>query len=643
MQGQSWAGQGLVQTNRTKNDRTDFLKKKMNERISVLHLLQDLKSLDDKIINIQKKINSSSETGLKLFSFCHEIVPELSRKQLHHLFKREENIILNDITIGRDNENVRTKINDEIQIQISAKEFLASTELFEEILFHFQSPEFCIIEKTAGINAAEKSFFEYVFRLKVWDGFYFHTCCSLYRLEERVGGLMILFPNKDALYQMGTRMLTANSLSFSCVTSEKDQSTTERTLSVGSKLSVIEDLRLAPISTVQSRSLGNISLNHLIPHFKSNRPVSVENMDSFVRNLSADLKRIKNILMDFDLHVIGVNEVGLKGKGLYLTLNEINLFPLLNVETVVQIPIPVKFAKFLEKEKHFKDLKIQKDQLALSQQENSEELTSPMTATDSNTVGTEKPIEYRTNTATFCGLRFYVDENVLIPRKSSEALVKYACSHLSALVSDKITVLDLGTGSGCLLLSVMNYLKTEYCSKDVCHNDRRLFYGRGTDLSEEALQIAQRNSSSLKLDDVCEFFVGDFTDPVSWYLPQFSNECNQSSYDVVLCNPPYSAVSERNRLSYQSREFEPSLALFADDHDPFKYYYKIVEVLLLFEQNQKNALLFHINTIFIIEIGTGQLEKIQSIFAKLTTWKLKDVLKDYKNMNRGLVFELVTL
>ena len=146
-----------------------------------------------------------------------------------------------------------------------------------------------------------------------------------------------------------------------------------------------------------------------------------------------------------------------------------------------------------------------------------------------------EPLAYITGTRDFWTITLRVAPGVLIPRPDSETLIEAALSHFGTEAPSR--VLDLGTGSGALLLAALDQWPA------AC--------GLGIDRSEAALAIAQGNAVALGLADRAEFHLGDWTQGLS--MP----------FDLVLCNPPY--VESGAELSREVAEHEPASALYAGE------------------------------------------------------------------------------
>lgn len=155
-----------------------------------------------------------------------------------------------------------------------------------------------------------------------------------------------------------------------------------------------------------------------------------------------------------------------------------------------------------------------------------------------------EPIQYIFGETTFYDLPFKVDKNCLIPRPETEELVNWV------LENPKSKILDLGTGSGCIAISVK-----KNCNADVS----------AIDISEKALELASynaiKNNVSIKFskEDIFEI---DKLEKV----------------DVIISNPPYVLESDKNKMEENVLQFEPHQALFVPDEAPLKFYKKIISI-----------------------------------------------------------------
>lgn len=153
-----------------------------------------------------------------------------------------------------------------------------------------------------------------------------------------------------------------------------------------------------------------------------------------------------------------------------------------------------------------------------------------------------EPLQYIVGSARFHGHRFKVTPAVLIPRPETEQLVDLVIDENPA--SD-LRVLDMGTGSGCIAISLARALK--FAQVDAL------------DVSRDALAIARENAAALKVK--VRFFESDML------LPQPS-----ASYDIIVSNPPYICWNEREAMDRNVKDYEPGQALFVPDNDPLLFY-----------------------------------------------------------------------
>jgi release factor glutamine methyltransferase len=168
-----------------------------------------------------------------------------------------------------------------------------------------------------------------------------------------------------------------------------------------------------------------------------------------------------------------------------------------------------------------------------------------------------RPVQYVLHESWFAGLRFYVDENVLIPRPETEELVDWAIQTItptpSGTPAPSDPLLDVGTGSGCIAVAISRKIPT--LSIHAC------------DISTGALHIAQKNADYLGAH--LTFHHLDFLDRSTWTsLPPVK---------WLISNPPYIPAHERSTLAPHVTGAEPPLALFVPDTDPLVFYHALAE------------------------------------------------------------------
>lgn len=165
----------------------------------------------------------------------------------------------------------------------------------------------------------------------------------------------------------------------------------------------------------------------------------------------------------------------------------------------------------------------------------------------------EVPIQYLLGKTSFYGLDFEVNENVLIPRPETEELVEWIINENTVEnKSKKIKILDIGTGSGCIAISLAKNLP----NADVY----------GFDVSKKAIETAKRNAINNKVD--VTFLFQDVLE-----LEEL-----RCKFDIIVSNPPYVRNLEKEEIKKNVLDYEPHLALFVDDNDALIFYRKIAEL-----------------------------------------------------------------
>lgn len=160
----------------------------------------------------------------------------------------------------------------------------------------------------------------------------------------------------------------------------------------------------------------------------------------------------------------------------------------------------------------------------------------------------QKPIQYLLGKTEFFGLEFFVNQHTLIPRPETEELVDWIIKE--NLSKKSLQILDIGTGSGCIAISLDKNLKAETFAFDI---------------SEEALTMAQKNA------DHNQAFV---------HLVEFdilNDVWEGDPFDIIVSNPPYVRELEKQEIKPNVLEYEPHLALFVPDENPLLFYEKIAD------------------------------------------------------------------
>lgn len=206
-----------------------------------------------------------------------------------------------------------------------------------------------------------------------------------------------------------------------------------------------------------------------------------------------------------------------------------------------------------------------------------------------------EPLAYILGEQEFMGISFLVSDSVLIPNQDTECLVEKALS----LLHDNERILDLCTGSGCILLSLLFF-----CGECT---------GKGTDLSGEALKVAESNAERLKLAQRASFEQGDLFEAVP----------EGETFDMIVSNPPYIATAVIEKLEPEVRSAEPVMALDGGE-DGLVFYRKIIRKAP-----------DHLNRggRFLTEIGYDQGEAVRQLFAE-TGFRNIEVIRDYSGNDR---------
>lgn len=192
----------------------------------------------------------------------------------------------------------------------------------------------------------------------------------------------------------------------------------------------------------------------------------------------------------------------------------------------------------------------------------------------------EKPIQYILGETEFYGFPFVVNEHVLIPRPETEELVEWVLKHSNK--TDEINILDIGTGSGCIAVSLAKHFpKAKIYAVDIC---------------AKAIETAKHNA---KLNDVdVIFFEADILK---------AHSIDNFKFDIIVSNPPYVRDQEKSMMKPNVLDYEPHLALFVRDYDALQFY-KAITKFALHNLKESGALFFEINE----HLGNDMIELLVS-------------------------------
>ena len=209
-----------------------------------------------------------------------------------------------------------------------------------------------------------------------------------------------------------------------------------------------------------------------------------------------------------------------------------------------------------------------------------------------------EPVAYLINKKEFWKDEFYVDKNVLIPRPDTEVLVDQVLKIYSK--ASQLQVLDIGTGSGCILLSILR--------------ERPKFYGTGIDISKKSINVSKFNANRLHLTNRSKF------------IHSSVDNFKIGKYDLIVSNPPYIELSSLRYLEKNVVNYEPKLAL-SGGIDGFSEIRKVInKAKNLIKKKGK----------LVLEIGFNQRDKVKKILQK-EGFYVNKALRDYGNNDRCII------
>jgi release factor glutamine methyltransferase len=209
-----------------------------------------------------------------------------------------------------------------------------------------------------------------------------------------------------------------------------------------------------------------------------------------------------------------------------------------------------------------------------------------------------KPIAYLLNKKFFWNNEFYVDKNTLIPRPDTEIVVEEILRLTKQ--KNKISILDIGVGSGCILLTILK--------------ERKNFSGTGIDISKKSLDISRINAKNLNVERRVKFYKSDI------------DKFTKGKYDLIVSNPPYIKSCDLKYLERDVFNFEPKLALDGG-LDGLSAIRKVIN---------RSSELIKKNGKFILEIGFDQKDKVIKLLNKKGFY-INSILKDLAKKDRCIV------
>ena len=213
---------------------------------------------------------------------------------------------------------------------------------------------------------------------------------------------------------------------------------------------------------------------------------------------------------------------------------------------------------------------------------------------------TQEPIAYILKNKEFWSNNFIVDKKTLIPRPETELLVEKI---VKIFKNKSIFILDIGTGTGCILLSILSELNTSR--------------GVGIDISSQAVQIAKVNLSKHNMNCRAKFYKRSL------------NELNDKKFDLIVSNPPYIMTKDIKNLQLDIKKFEPKIALDGGN-DGLDVIKKVI---------YKSKCVLKIKGTLALEIGNGQLKKVSKILGA-NNFKVRHLVRDYRQNIRCILSTL---
>lgn len=212
---------------------------------------------------------------------------------------------------------------------------------------------------------------------------------------------------------------------------------------------------------------------------------------------------------------------------------------------------------------------------------------------------TRKPVQQIVGQAYFYSRKFFVNENTLIPRPETEILVKKTLEIAKNI--PHTCILDIGTGSGCIPITLA-----------LENSDLSL---EAVDISQKALEIAQKNADFHKVSEKINFYTSNLFENV------------KKKYNIIVSNPPYIPLKDKETLQTEVKDHDPHLALFTSDFDGVEFYKKI---------SSKAGEYLNTDGFLIFEIGINMSEKVVNIL-KRNKFNVLEVVSDFNDIERIII------
>jgi len=211
----------------------------------------------------------------------------------------------------------------------------------------------------------------------------------------------------------------------------------------------------------------------------------------------------------------------------------------------------------------------------------------------------KEPIAYLLGEKEYWSKNFFVNKDTLIPRPETELLVNKL---VTIFKKKEITILDIGTGTGCIIISLLSELKNSN--------------GMAVDISRKAILVAEKNANKFELSDRIKFLHKPFENLYG------------KKFDLIVSNPPYIKRKDIKNLSDDIKKFEPKMALDGGN-DGLDLIKKII---------YKSKKILKINGTLALEIGNEQIKKVSRILIE-NKFRINCIIKDYRNNVRCVIAE----
>lgn len=527
-----------------------------------------------------EKIVTASHTGTKLRNYLiHQFRPHpfLQRKDCLHALRSKRVHVNHQITL----DSYPLQLGDLVTVQINPTEIIQSKLQSMDVRAHYTMEDWMVLEKGPGLNHPEVEWAaSAVTDQEGW--------MMVNEVEKGVRGLCLLARTTDQHQELKDQILD-------------QQIMFELTLLCHGHLDTSRQPTIKDTEGFHRWCLNNhLPLNiYQLCHLQAIQCCpSSSSPFNYISLVRVQVKGALNpgLVARRLMSELGYPVIGSQGhsqplanhrdKGSLVSYTGIDVS---NVR--VGLEVPAKILAVIDRESKFYQRK---------QQQNQQEL---LAHNKSSLDG--KPVAYVTGMKEFCGHQFIVTEDTLIPRVGTEALVEYAVKH-----SNK-RVLDLGTGTGCVLVSILLQSTGTV--------------GVGMDISEPALQVAQQNIAKHRLGDRANLVQADF-----FTFSTQSGILENGPFDCIVCNPPYTSPTKAIHMQIAH---EPQLALVAEDNG-FRAYRQIRDSIL------SNPSVLAPKGKLVLEIGKGMERGVRGVFLKEGRWREVATGRDCYGFLRVLVFEL---